>query len=145
MTTLIRNWVIVFVAYVVLTLAWHQGIFGGQYPGHLDPIITTDAAGNQAPRMLFFMLAHVAAALGFVLYLPAVARTRGEYAAHGAVMGVVTFGTFTLLSHALFQNWSTWLMGMDLAFGVTSGVIAGVLMSYLAPKTLSTRSTARVG
>lgn len=143
MAKVIRNWVIVFVLMVVLTLLWHKGIFGGQYPGHLDAIAAKDAAGNQAPRMWAFLLSHVIAAIGFVVYVPALARTRGGFVWHGAIMGLVTFGTFALLSHALFQNWTTWLMQMDCAFGLFTGAIVGFVMSYLAASTAAA-STARV-
>ena len=144
MARVIRNWIVVFVVMVVLTLIWHQGIFGRLYPSHLDPIVARDANGNQAPRMVAFLLAHIVAAIGFVFYVPALARTRSGFIGHGAVMGLVTFGMFALLSHGLFQNWSTWLMGMDICFGVLGGAITGFVMSYLAGSGSPAASAARV-
>ncbi len=79
MAKAVRNWVSVLVLMVVLTLVWHNGVFGSQYPGHLMGIVAKDAAGNPAPRMLPFLLAHVVAAIGFVFYIPALARTRQEF------------------------------------------------------------------
>ena len=50
-------------------------------------------------------------------------------------MGLVTFGFFSLLSHGLFQNWTMWLMGMDICFGLIAGAITGLVMSYLPKST----------
>jgi uncharacterized membrane protein len=133
----ILNVIVVLVVLVVLTLVWHNVAFGSQYPDHLKGIVATDDAGNPAPRMLYFIAAHIVAAIAFVWYLPLAAKSRGQYVEHGAVMGLITFGFFALLSHGLFQNWTTWLMGMDIGFGVLGGAITGLVVSYL-PKSATT-------
>lgn len=137
MSKKILNLVVVSVVLVILTLIWHNVAFGSQYPDHLKGIVVTDGSGNPAPRMLYFFLAHIVGAIAFVWYLPLAAKGRREYVWHGAVMGLLTFGFFALLSHGLFQNWTLWLMGMDICFGLVGGAITGLVASYL-PKSTTT-------
>ena len=129
----IRNWVIVFVLQFILTLLWHTVIFVSQYTTHLSGIATY-VDGKPTPLIPFFILAHIIATLGSVLYIPRAANSKREYVWHGVIMGIVTFGMFAILSHALFANWTLWLMGMDLSFGILAGAITGLALAYLQPK-----------
>ncbi len=134
MGKMIRNWVVAFVVLVVLTLLWHNVVFGGQYPEHLKGIVVHGANGAPAPRMLWFILAHIIVAVPFGLTLPRLSKTMGDYVWGGTMIGFTTFGFFAILAHGLFQNWTVWLMGMDVAFSIIAGAITGWIMSYLAPK-----------
>lgn len=131
----IRNWVIVLVTLIVLTFLWHNIIFGSQYPGQLEGIVATNVEGEQAPRMAYFMLAHILVTAVFMVFLPGVARTKNQFLGYGALVGLTTFGFFAILSHGLFQNWTPWLMWMDVSFGTLTGVLTGLVVFYLSPKT----------
>jgi len=127
----IRNWAIVTVLTLVLTLIWHVVLFAGDYGTHLS-MIGRYVGDAPTPLFGYFLIAHILVALGFVRFLPHVSRGSNEYAMNGVIMGWATFGVFAVLSHALFANWGGWLMMMDVGFGTVAGLITGWVMSKLA-------------
>ena len=127
----IRNWLILPVVLLVLTSLWHLVIFSTNYNEHL-PGIARMVDGAPAPLIVYFLLAHVLAAFGFLRFVPAVSGDTMSFMKNGMVMGWLTFGFFAILSHALFQNWTGWLMGMDIAFGTLCGIITGWVHSKIA-------------
>lgn len=127
----IRNWVITLVVLFVLTTLWHVVIFSAQYSVNLANIARY-VDGTPTPLLPYFVLAHIVAALGFVMYIPAVSRTGGQFIWNGVVMGWVTFAFFAILSHALFAGWNGWLMTMDISFGTIAGAITGGILKKLS-------------
>ncbi len=127
----IRNWAVVSVLLLVLTLLWHAVIFSGAYATHLS-LIARYVGGTPTPLFAYFLLAHVLVALGFVKFIPSAAREDGMYVGYGMTMGWVTFGVFAVLSHALFAGWGGWLMAMDVAFGTVAGAITGWVVKRLS-------------
>lgn len=127
----LRNWVLLSVLWVVLTLLWHTVIFAGPYTAHLSTIARY-VDGVPTPLISYFIFAHVLVALGYVMFLPAVSRSTGKYVWNGVIMGWMTFAMFAILSHALFAGWGVWLMAMDVSFGTIGGAITGWTMKYLS-------------
>lgn len=125
----IRNWAILSVVWFALALLWHAVLFGTQYGVQLLDI-GRYVDGTPTPLMFYFILTWVMVAFAFAMYLPV--AVKGKYIAGGAVMGLVTVGTFAVLSHALFAGWSSWLMSMDLIFAVAGGIIAGWVTGKLS-------------
>jgi uncharacterized membrane protein len=127
---LLKNWLIAFVVIFVLTSLWHIVVFGSAYAVHLKDIARYVGA-SPTPLMAYFILAHIMVAYAFVKYLPAVSGSKEDYLWGGALVGLMTFGFFSVLSHALFAGWTNWLMGMDLAFSILSGAITGWVVGML--------------
>jgi hypothetical protein len=127
---LLKNWLIAFIVLIVLTSLWHVFIFANQYGVHLKDIARY-VGGTPTPLISYFILAHIMCAYAFVRYLPVVSVKKEDFLWNGVVLGWVTFGFFAVLSHALFAGWSTWLMGMDLAFSTLAGFVTGWVLGML--------------
>ena len=126
-----KHSIVAFILLFVLTYLWHNLIFASQYGVHLAGIVRM-VNGAPAPRFAWFILAHVIVALAFAMLLPMISKHKGEFLKNGATLGLLTFGFFAILSHGLFGNWTTWLMGMDVAFGIIAGGITGWVLGKMS-------------
>ena len=137
-----KHLAISFVVVFAVTLLYHQVIFGAQYAERLKGV-STMVNGTPTPRFPAFIGSIFLTALGYAWFMPlAGLSSRGQYLLHGAVMGLATLGTYTLLAHALINVWDTWLAGSDLAFGLLSGLIMGAVFMFTDKG--KARSAARV-
>jgi len=121
----------VFVALFVWSFIWHNIILSGFYTSNLAQIGRYDG-GAVAPLMAFLALGNLIATFGFVRFLPSASKGTGQFVLNGVIMGVITFGSFAVISHAIFSGWTTSLMVADFSYSIFAGAIGGLLTNYLS-------------
>lgn len=127
----IRNWLVVFVVLFVWSFIWHNIILSGFYTLNLAQIGRYDGDAV-APLMAFLALGNLIATFGFVRFLPPASKGIGQFVLNGIIMGVITFGSFAVISHAIFSGWTTSLMIADFSYSIFAGAIGGLLTNYLS-------------
>lgn len=131
MSKIIKNWLIVFVVLFVWSFIWHNIILGGFYAVNLAQIGRYDGDAV-APLMAFLALGNLIATFGFVRFLPSASQGIGQFVLNGVIMGVITFGSFAVISHAIFSGWTTPLMIADFSYAIVAGAFGGLLTHYLS-------------
>ena len=127
----VKQLLVVFVVLFVWSFAWHGPLFGGFYETNLSQIARY-ASGKVAPLMPYLALGNLLIALGFAMYVPPISKGTKEFVKNGAWMGLVTFGSFAVMSHALFAGWNSGLMLADTAYSIVAGAIGGWVLSRFA-------------
>lgn len=128
---LLINWVIVFIVLFVWSFIWHNIILAGFYTENLAQIGRYDG-DTVAPLMLYLALGNLIATFGFAKFIPSASEGMGQYVINGVIMGVITFGSFAVISHAIFTGWTTSLMVADFSYSIFAGAIGGLLMKFLS-------------
>ena len=131
MSKLIKNWLVVFVVLFIWSFIWHNIILSGFYAVNLAQIARY-ADGAPAPLMGFLALGNLIATFGFAKFLPSASKCMGQFVLNGVIMGIITFGSFAVISHAIFLGWTTPLMIADFSYSIAAGAIGGLLTNYLS-------------
>lgn len=127
----IRNWLIVFIVLFVWSFIWHNVILSGFYTANLAEI-GRYVDGAVAPLMIFLALGNLIATFGFVRFLPSTSESIGQFVLNGIILGIITFGTFAVISHAIFSGWTTFLMIADFSYAIFAGAFGGLLTKFLS-------------
>ena len=118
------------VTFLVVDIAWISLFLGDVYEAQLGSMMRPSASVWAAT--LFYV-----GYLGAILYLavrPALAERRVATAAlHGAALGAVAYGTYTLTNYAIFERWSVLLVVSDIGWG-TFLTAATAVFGYLAAR-----------
>lgn len=116
--------------FLVLDLAWISLFLRDVYVAQLGSMMRPTAAVWAAA---LFYVAYLAAIL-FLAVRPALAERRVATAAiHGAVLGAVSYGTYTLTNQAIFSQWSVLLVISDIGWG-TFLTAACAVVGYLSAR-----------
>lgn len=132
MSKIIKNWLAVFVVLFIWSFIWHNLILGGFYTTNLAQIGRYDDAGAVAALMGFLALGNLIATFGFAKFLPSASEGMGQFVTNGIIMGIITFGSFAVISHAIFWGWTTPLMIADFSYSIFAGAIGGLVTNYLS-------------
>ena len=130
----IRNWLIVFIVLFVWSFVWHNIILNDFYTANLIQIARyTD--GAVAPLMAFLALGNLIATFGFIKFVPSASHNTKQFILNGIIMGLITFGSFAVISHAIFLGWTTPLMIADFSYSIVAGALGGLLTKYVSLNT----------
>jgi uncharacterized membrane protein len=133
---LLVAWLVGLVVLVVLNVLFHQVLAASFFYGRLDGIIVPAEAVKSR-----FVVADYAMLAVANLYLAAPVsprRPRTRNAVTGAILGVVSFGTWNLINHAFVPRWPLSLVLIDTVWHAVAGAAAGLLMgSFLAWRSTS--------
>jgi hypothetical protein len=131
MSKIIKNWLVVFVVLFIWSFIWHNIILGGFYTVNLAQIGRYDG-DTVAALMGFLALGNLIATFGFAKFLPSASKGIGQFVTNGIIMGIITFGSFAVISHAIFWGWTSPLMIADFSYSIFAGAIGGLLTHYLS-------------
>ncbi len=102
------------VAFLVIDIAWISLFLRDVYDAQLGSMMRPTASA--AAAAVFYV-----SYIGAILYLavrPALAERQISTAVvHGAVLGAIAYGTYTLTNYAIFTQWSVLLVVSDIAWG----------------------------
>ncbi len=118
------------VAFLVIDIAWITLFLRDVYEAQLGSIMRPTAS---APAAAVFYVAYISAIL-YLAVRPALADRRIATAiAHGAALGAICYGTFTLTNYAILAQWSVLLVVSDIGWG-TILTAATAAVGYLAAR-----------
>jgi len=102
------------VAFLVIDIAWISLVLRDVYEAQVGSMMRPTASVSTAA--LFYV-----GYIGAILYLavrPALAEKRIATAVlHGAALGAIAYGTYTLTNYAIFAQWSVLLVVSDIGWG----------------------------
>ncbi len=130
---LLRNLVVTFVVLFVFSFLWHDTLFGNFYHSNMVSIARY-SNGALSPLMPYIAFGDLLAIFGFVWFLPKVSSSKSQYVWNGIIMGLVAFGSASIVSHGLFAGWGGMLMVADVAFSIALGALGGFVLSMLNSK-----------
>lgn len=117
-------------AFLVIDIAWISLVLRDVYQAQLGSMMRPDAS---VPAAALFYVGYI----GAILYLavrPALADRRIATAIlHGAAIGAIGYGTFTLTNYAIFAQWSVLLVVSDIVWGTFLTAISAAA-GYLAAR-----------
>ena len=109
--------------FLVIDIAWISLFLGDVYDAQLGSMMRPSASAWAAA---LFYVGYLAAILFFAVR-PALAEKRVATAAlHGAVLGAVAYGTYTLTNYAIFSQWSVLLVVSDVGWGTFLTAVTAV-------------------
>ena len=118
------------VAFLVIDIAWISLFLRDVYDAQLGSMMRPTASA--AAAAVFYV-----SYIGAILYLavrPALVEQRIATAAgHGAVLGAIAYGTYTLTNYAIFTQWSILLVVSDIAWGTFLTAVTAAV-GYLAAR-----------
>ena len=118
------------VVFLVIDIAWISLFLGDVYEAQLGSMMRPGASAWAAA---LFYVGYLAAILFFAVR-PALADKRVATAVlHGAVLGAVAYGTYTLTNYAIFSQWSVLLVVSDIGWGTFLTAITAAA-GYLAAR-----------
>ena len=118
------------VVFLVIDIAWISLFLGGVYEAQLGSMMRPSPSVWAAA---IFYVAYVGAIL-FLAVRPALAEQRMATAVlHGAVLGAIAYGTYTLTNYAIFAQWSVLLVVSDIGWGAFLTAISAAT-GYLAAR-----------
>lgn len=136
MKTLVIAYVATLAAFLVLDFIWLSRMSAYLYrPVMGDMVLETF---RWKPALVFYT--GYAAGLVFLAVQPALATGSWTTAlVHGAVAGMLAYGTYDLTNQATLKNWSTLLTVADLAWGTVLSALAAAA-GYFAASAFSASS-----
>ncbi|HZJ85711.1 MAG TPA: DUF2177 family protein [Erysipelotrichaceae bacterium] len=120
----LRNYLITFIVYFIVEIAWLTLIarnFYAKYLGHL-------MADN--PNLLVSLIYFVVAVAGLVFFAvnPALDKNSLAYALMaGAIFGLMTYATYSMTNFATLKDWPALVTLVDVGWGIVlNGISAGI-------------------
>jgi uncharacterized membrane protein len=124
MTTYLLAYVIALVLFGVIDALWLTTMGASLYRATLGDVLAP--AVRLGPAIAFYLLFPI----GIVVFAvtPALrSNSAAEAAVYGAILGLVTYGTYDLTNFATLRNWTLKITVIDLAYGaVVVAVVAGL-------------------
>ena len=118
------------VTFLVIDLVWIRLVVIDVYEAQLGSMMRPDASATAA---VLFYVGYLAAIL-YLAVRPALADQRVATAAlHGAALGAVAYGTYTLTNYAIFAQWSVLLVVSDIGWGTFLTAVTAAV-GYLAAR-----------
>jgi uncharacterized membrane protein len=118
------------VAFLVIDIAWISLFLRDVYEAQLGSMMRPTASVSAAA---LFYVGYIIAIL-YLAVRPALAEERIATAVlHGAALGAVAYGTYTLTNYAIFAQWSVLLVVSDIGWGAFLTAISAAA-GYLAAR-----------
>lgn len=115
-------------AFLLLDALWLAVLMGPVYAAALGPLLA--AQPRWAPAAVFYVL-YVLGLLVFAVVPGLRARRWRTAVALGALLGLVSYGTYDLSNYSTLQGWPLALTVIDMAWGAVLSAVAA-LAGYLA-------------
>jgi uncharacterized membrane protein len=119
-------WLIGLLVLVALNVLFHQVFAASFFYGRLEGIIVP--AGAVKSRFVVADYAMLAAANLYLAAAVSPRQLRARSTITGAILGVVSFGTWNLINHAFVPRWPLALVLVDTAWHAVAGAAAGLVM-----------------
>lgn len=117
-------------AFLVLDGLWIYFVVRPYYDSQVGEMLRDSP--KWVPAAVFY-LAYIAGVVYLAVRPGLAASSLAVSVAHGAAIGALAYGTFTLTNYSVLKNWTTGLVWSDIAWGTfLTAVIAGV--GYLAAR-----------
>jgi uncharacterized membrane protein len=121
------------IVFLLIDIAWISLFLRDVYEAQLGPMMRPEASAAAAA---LFYVGYIGAILYFAVR-PALAEERIVTAiVHGAALGALAYGTFTLTNYAIFSQWSVLLVVSDIGWGTFLTAISAAV-GYFAARDLS--------
>ncbi len=118
------------VAFLVIDIAWIGFFLRDVYEAQLGSMMRPTASAGAAA---LFYVGYISAIL-YMAVRPALVDGRTATAIqHGAAIGAIAYGTYTLTNYAIFAQWSVLLVVSDIAWG-TFLTAATAAIGYVAAR-----------
>ena len=118
------------VAFLVIDIAWISLFLRDVYDAQLGSMMRPAASVWAAA---LFYVGYISAIL-YMAVRPALAeRSLATAIQHGAAVGAIAYGTYTLTNYAIFEQWSVLLVVSDIGWGTFLTAITAVI-GYLAAR-----------
>ena len=118
------------IAFLLIDIGWISLFLRDVYEAQLGSMMRPTAS---VPAAALFYVCYI----GAVLYLavrPALAQRRIATAVlHGAALGAIAYGTYTLTNYAIFAQWSVFLVVSDIGWGTFLTAITAAI-GYLVAR-----------
>jgi len=125
----LKAYLVIAVTFLVVDLAWIGLFLRNVYDAELGPMILETPRASGA---VLFYTGYVAAILYFAVRPAWQSNSLRTAVVGGGILGVVSYGTYTLTNYALFEQWSWMLVVSDMAWGgflTAASALAGYLVS----------------
>ncbi|MDJ0751867.1 MAG: DUF2177 family protein [Woeseiaceae bacterium] len=123
------------IVFLIIDLAWIGLFLRDVYEAQLGSMMRPSASVWAAA---LFYVGYVAAILYFAIR-PALAEMRLATAIqHGAALGAIAYGTYTLTNYAIFERWSVLLVVSDIGWGAFLTAVCAAA-GYLAARVAHSR------
>lgn len=124
MTQWIILWVVAAVLFLAIDMVWLLWLGRGFYVGEIGDLL------RQSPNMgaagAFYVL-YVTGLMVMVVWPAVQGASLGQAVLHGAILGLVAYGTYDLTNLAVMKGFTARIAMIDLAWGtVLTAVVAGV-------------------
>lgn len=118
------------VAFFIIDIAWISLFLRDVYDAQLGSMMRPTPSIWAAA---VFYVAYIGAIVFFAVRPALAARRTVTAIQHGAALGAVAYGTFTLTNYAIFSQWSVLLVVSDIAWGAFL-TAASAAAGYLAAR-----------
>jgi len=120
----LRNFVITFIVFFVIDLAWLGLIAKNLYAKHLGYIMAEKV--NWTAAILFYILFII----GILYFAITPATSLGNVVLSGALFGLISYATYDLTNLATIKSWPVIITVIDLVWGTTLSTLTASI-SYL--------------
>ncbi len=116
------------IALLVIDIAWISLFLRDVYDAQLGSMMRPTASAAAAA---VFYVSYIGAILYFAVRPALVEQRTATAAVHGAVLGAIAYGTYTLTNYAIFTQWSILLVVSDIGWGTFLTAVTAAV-GYLA-------------
>lgn len=112
------------IVFVILDLIWIKMIMRPIFVSDIGDIMLEDP--RMTPAISFFLLYQ--AGIAYFAVVPAVET--GSWviaAAHGALLGLIAYGTYETTNLATLKNWTNRMLAIDIGWGTASSAVSAVV------------------
>ncbi|MEZ5055714.1 MAG: DUF2177 family protein [Saprospiraceae bacterium] len=120
-----------FFLYILLDMLWIQVIAKNFIHKMVGPLMAENA--DLKAGILFYLIF----AAGITVFAVVPALESGSWTKAmtlGALLGLVSYGTYELVNRALLKNWPYTLVWVDIAYGIIACALVSTLVYWLADK-----------
>jgi uncharacterized membrane protein len=122
------------VVFATLDFVWLGVLMNGFYKAELAGLARLSGA-NFAPVWWAALGVYGVLVMGIVVFvLPRAERQPWRALGFGALLGVVTYGTYDLTAYAVLAGWSLRMTVVDIVWGATICGVSAAVVTHLEPK-----------
>ena len=118
------------IAFLVIDIAWISLFLRDVYDAQLGSMMRPTASAAAAA---VFYVSYIGAILYFAVRPALVEQRIATATVHGAVLGAIAYGTYTLTNYAIFTQWSMLLVVSDIGWGTFLTAVTAAV-GYLAAR-----------
>ena len=126
---MIQSYLAGLLTFLVVDTLWIRNVVIGLYIKHVPEILSKDETGlvaRKAPALLFYFIFYTVLFYFCINY----AKTLKESVCTGALIGLITYSTYTLTNHTVMKQWNWWLSISDILWGVVLCSIIATVIHY---------------